>query len=139
MQSIAPFLLFVDKKAPLAEEAVRFYISLFDNSEITHIEYYGADDIEPEGTVKIIKFTLGGVEHRASASTLNHQFDFTPALSFFIECDSERELTTAVAKLADGGQTMMPVDNYGFSQKFGWVQDKYGVNWQLNFCSKHVI
>ena len=134
MKSISTFLLFVGAQAGKAEEAIHFYISLFDDSKIITIQHYGADENEPEGSVKIARFTLGGVEHMASESRLDHQFNFTPAFSFYIECESQKELKTVFEKLADGGKTLMPIDNYGFSRQFGWVEDKYGVSWQLNLA-----
>lgn len=134
MKSISTFLLFVGDQAGKAEEAIHFYTSLFNDSEIISIEHYGADENEPEGSVKVAKFTLGGVQHMVSESTLDHQFNFTPAISLFIECESENELKTVFEKLVAGGKTLMPLDNYGFSSQFGWVQDKYGVSWQLNLA-----
>ena len=132
MRAISTFLLFVGDQAGKAEEAIHFYTSIFDNSTIISIEHYGANENEPEGFVKVAKFTLGGVKYMASESDFKHQFNFTPAISFFIECDCESELKAAFEKLGDGGKALMPVDNYGFSRQFGWVEDKYGVNWQLN-------
>ncbi|MBT5874623.1 MAG: VOC family protein, partial [Candidatus Latescibacteria bacterium] len=57
---------------------------------------------------------------------------FTPAISFFVECESESELDGAFKSLSDAGSVLMPPDNYGFSTKFTWVNDRFGVSWQLN-------
>ena len=65
-------------------------------------------------------------------SAFDHKFNFTPAISLFVECESKEEQEFAYAALIDGGEALMPIDNYGFSKRFGWVQDKYGVSWQLN-------
>ena len=135
MKSIRTSLLFVGDQAGKAEEAIRFYTSLFDNSEIVHIERYGAGESEPEGSVKVARFTLNGVEHMAMDSAFNHQFTFTPSISLFVECAHLEELEATWQALSDGGQVRMPLDNYGFSQKFGWVSDKYGVSWQLNLSA----
>jgi predicted 3-demethylubiquinone-9 3-methyltransferase (glyoxalase superfamily) len=62
-------------------------------------------------------------------------FNFTPAISFFISCESEGEIDELWGKLSDGGEHLMPLDNYPFSKKFGWLNDKYGVSWQLNLAS----
>lgn len=134
MKSISTFLLFVGDQYGKAAEAIGFYTSLFDNSEIVDIEYYGAGEEEPEGTVKLARFTLNGAGHMASESSLAHKFTFTPAVSLFIECESLDEIERVHKSLLDGGMELMPLDNYGFSQKFCWVSDRFGVSWQLNLA-----
>ena len=69
-----------------------------------------------------------------SDSPVKHNFSFTPANSIFVECDTAEELDRAFGILSDGGQVLMPVDNYGFSQRFGWLNDQFGVSWQLNLA-----
>jgi predicted 3-demethylubiquinone-9 3-methyltransferase (glyoxalase superfamily) len=64
---------------------------------------------------------------------MQHNFTFTPAVSIFVQCDSEEETDGLFEKLSAGGAVLMPLDNYGFSKKFGWIADKYGVSWQVNF------
>ena len=59
-------------------------------------------------------------------------FTFTPAISLFVECEDEAELDTAFARLSDGGAALMPPGDYGFSRKFAWLADRFGVSWQLN-------
>ncbi len=135
MKSIKTFLMFVGDQAGKAEEAITFYTSLFDNSRILHIERYGAGESEPAGSVRVARFTLNGVEFMAMDSALNHQFTFTPSVSLFVECAQLEEVESTYQALSDGGQVLMPLDNYGFSEKFGWVSDKYGVSWQLNLRS----
>ena len=98
------------------------------------IERYGAGEHEPEGSVKLARFSINGTEIMATESALDHQFSFTPSMSLFIECDSLNEIESLIKSLADCGSELMPLDNYGFSQKFGWVSDKYGVSWQLNLA-----
>lgn len=116
-----------------AEEAMNFYVSLFEDSAINRIERYAAGEPGGEGTVKRGSFTLAGQPFICIDSPVKHDFTFTPACSIFVECESEPELDGAFERLADGGEVLMPVDNYGFSTRFGWVQDRYGVSWQLNF------
>ena len=111
-----------------------FYTSLVSNSEILSIERYGPGEMGPEGTVKVARFTLNGTALMVSDSPIAHAFTFTPSISLFVECESEAELDAAFGRLLDGGQALMPLDNYGFSRKFGWVQDTYGVSWQLNLA-----
>ncbi|MEM8502460.1 MAG: VOC family protein [Cyanobacteria bacterium P01_D01_bin.1] len=134
MKSIATFLMFVGEQAGKAEEAITFYTSLFRNSKIISIERYGADGNEPEGSVKVAKFTLNGVEHMAIDSHIEHQFTFTPAMSLFVECESMEELEKLHQALSDHGSELMPLDDYGFSKQFSWVSDRYGVSWQLNLA-----
>jgi predicted 3-demethylubiquinone-9 3-methyltransferase (glyoxalase superfamily) len=134
MQKTTTFLMFTGDKCGKAEEAIRFYISLFDNSEIKSITYFKAG--EPggkEGLVKHALFTLSGQEYMASENTFEHGFTFTPSISIFAKCESEEEINTLFNSLSEGGGIMMPLNDYGFSKKFGWLADKYGVSWQLNF------
>ncbi len=63
---------------------------------------------------------------------MKHEFGFTPAISIFVDCESPEELERLYTMLSDGGEVLMPLDNYGFSTKFGWLNDRYGVSWQLN-------
>jgi len=70
----------------------------------------------------------------ASENTMDHQFDFTPAISIFVECENEDEITRFHAELSKNGKEFMPMDNYGFSKKFCWIEDRYGVSWQLNLA-----
>lgn len=133
MQKTTTFLMFVGEQYGKAEEAINFYISLFKESGILHIDYYKAN--EPggkEGTVKHATFTLAGQTYMAIDSGAAHQFNFTPAISIYVNCESEEELETLYKSLSEGGSLLMPLGDYGFSKKFGWVADKYGVNWQLN-------
>lgn len=130
MTKVTPFLMFQDGKA---EEAMNFYTSLIKDSEITSITRYGAN--EPggdEGTVMQATFTLKGQTFMCIDSNIKHQFTFNPSFSVFIDCDTEEELISLYEELLEGGQALMPLDNYGFSRKFGWVNDRFGVSWQIN-------
>jgi predicted 3-demethylubiquinone-9 3-methyltransferase (glyoxalase superfamily) len=125
---IVPLLMFDGK----AEEAMNFYISLFENSAITSIERYGHEGPGAESSVKHAAFTLTGRPFMCIDSPVKHAFSFTPSISLHIDCVSEEEIDTAFARLAEGGASLMPLDRYPFSRKFGWVNDRYGVSWQLN-------
>ncbi len=115
-----------------AEEAINFYISIFDDAEIKMLTRYGPDGPGKEGTVYLAIFTLEGKEYMAIDSAVKHDFAFNPAISLFVECGSEDELDRLFAALSKDGFTHMPLDNYGFSTKFGWCEDRFGVSWQLN-------
>lgn len=132
MTETTPFLMFCGPHGGQAEEAIKFYVSLFKNSQIIAMDRYGANEHEPEGTVRLARFTLAGREYMAIDSAAAHNFTFTPAFSVFVTCESESELETLYEALRAGGEALMPLDNYGFSRKFGWLNDRYGVSWQIN-------
>jgi predicted 3-demethylubiquinone-9 3-methyltransferase (glyoxalase superfamily) len=79
-------------------------------------------------------FTLNGKEFMAIDGAGPHAFTFTPAISLFVECESVEEIERAYRSLSDGGMALMELGDYGFSKRFGWVQDKFGVSWQLNLA-----
>lgn len=128
MQKIQTFLMFEGN----AEEAMNFYVSLFDDSEVLSIARYGPEGPGKEGSVVQASFTLNGISYMCIDSHVKHEFSFTPAISIYVQCESEEEIERLYGKLTDGGGTLMPLGNYGFSRKFGWVSDRYGVTWQLN-------
>ena len=126
--SITPFLMFTGS----AEEAMGLYVSVFPDSKVDNVVLYGPEEEAREGTVMRADFTLAGQSVICIDSPAVHDFTFTPSFSFFVECETEDELDAAYGTLSDGGEVMMPPDNYGFSQKFCWVSDRFGVSWQLN-------
>jgi predicted 3-demethylubiquinone-9 3-methyltransferase (glyoxalase superfamily) len=126
---IRPFLMFEGK----AEEAMNFYVSLFPGSEITELARYGPDEAGAEASVKLAAFTIGGENVLCTDSFVHHGFTFTPAISFFVSCESDEEVRPLAAALSEGGSVFMPVGEYGFSRLFAWVSDRFGVSWQLNF------
>ena len=115
-----------------ADEAMQFYVSLFRNSEVRKVVRYGPNEPGAKGSIKRADFHLAGQNVICIDSPIKHDFTFTPSFSLFVECETEEELDTVFAQLSDGGEVMMPPDNYGFSRKFCWVADRYGVSWQLN-------
>ena len=132
MQKLTTFLMFVGDQCGKAEEAMNLYVSLFENSRILDIERYGADEEEREGTVKQAKFSLAVQAFIAMDSGAQHAFTFTPAISIVVNYDRERELDEMYTSLSDEGMVLMPLQAYPFSSKFAWIQDRYGVSWQLN-------
>ena len=135
MKSIKTALMFVGDQAGRAEDAIKLYTSLFANSKIIDIQRYEAGENEPEGSVKIARFSVNGTELMAMDSHLDHKFSFTPGISLYVECDSESEIEKVFRGLVEEGTELMPLNNYGFSQKFGWINDRYGVSWQLNLSN----
>ncbi len=116
----------------VAEEAMNFYVSLFRGSEIIAVERYGPGEHGAEGTVKVATFMICGREFMCIDSPIKHEFTFTPSISLFVECESDAEIEDVFSRLSAGGKVLMPLDNYGFSTKFGWVKDRFGPSWQLN-------
>ncbi|VVB70107.1 3-demethylubiquinone-9 3-methyltransferase [uncultured archaeon] len=129
MQKITPFLWFDDK----AEEAVKLYTSIFKNSKILNTARYDENSSNasgrPAGSVMTIAFELNGQTFNA----LNGGpiFKFTPAVSYFVYCDSEAQVNELWNKLLEGGSVLMEFTKYPFAEKYGWLNDKYGVSWQL--------
>jgi predicted 3-demethylubiquinone-9 3-methyltransferase (glyoxalase superfamily) len=127
-QKITTFLMFEGN----AEEAMTFYTSLFDDAEISSITRYGADGPGKDGSVQQATFTLAGQVFMCIDSPAHHDFTFTPAVSLFVQCANEAEIGRLYAALAEQGTELMPLGSYGFSAKFGWINDRFGVSWQLN-------
>lgn len=129
-KKLTPFLMYEGR----AEEAMKFYVATIKNSRIDAIDRYGPEGPGPEGSVRVATMTLAGQPVMCIDSPGKHAFTFTPATSFFVECEGVEELDALFAALSEGGSIMMPPDNYGFSKKFTWVADRYGVSWQLNWA-----
>ncbi|MEX2593836.1 MAG: VOC family protein [Anditalea sp.] len=122
-----------------AEEAVNFYTSIFKNAKIGEISRYGEAGHEahgrPAGSVMTIEFQLEG--QTFTALNGGPHFKFTPAVSFFIICDTEEALDKLWEKLSEGGKTLMPLQKYPFSEKYGWTADKYGLTWQVTITGNN--
>lgn len=121
-QKITPFLWFDGK----AEEAMNFYTSIFKNSSILNTMP------GPDGKVMTGTFQLNGYE--MMALNAGPMFSFSPAVSFFVTCENEREIDNLWAKLSSDGSVLMELNKYPFSEKYGWLQDQYGVSWQLSIA-----
>jgi predicted 3-demethylubiquinone-9 3-methyltransferase (glyoxalase superfamily) len=129
-QTIRPFLMFEGR----AEPAMRLYTSLFDDGEVLELARRPSADPEKPGLVLRAAFRVGGQTILCSDSDIHHGFTFTPSSSLFVDCGSEAEIDRLAGRLAEGGQVLMPLDNYGFSRRFAWVNDRFGVSWQLNLA-----
>jgi predicted 3-demethylubiquinone-9 3-methyltransferase (glyoxalase superfamily) len=130
-RSVTPFLMFQDGRA---KAAMDLYASLFRGGRIVTCELYVAGEAGTEGQVKHGEFEVGGQRVRCIDSALRHAFDFTPASSLFVDCESEAEFDALAAGLSDGGAELMAPGDYGFSRKFAWVNDRFGVSWQLTLA-----
>jgi predicted 3-demethylubiquinone-9 3-methyltransferase (glyoxalase superfamily) len=126
---IATFLTFQDNNA---ENAMNFYVELFDNSKVIKVQRWGKGGPGTKGKIMHATFDLNGNLFMCSDSPPVHDWDFSPAVSNYIDCKNEREQERLFSKLSENGNVTMPLNNYGFSQKFGWVIDQFGISWQLN-------
>ena len=115
MQKITPFLWFDGK----AEEAANLYVSIFKNSRIVSVRRYGEAGPGPKGTVMMVTFEIEG--QAFTALNGGPQFTFTPAISFFVNCETQQEVDELWEKLSEGGKPL----------QCGWLNDKYGVSWQI--------
>ena len=115
MQKITPFLWFDGN----AEEAANYYISIFKNSKMGKISRYGEAGPGPKGSAMSVTFQIEGQEFFALNG--GPQFKFTPAISFFVNCETQKEVDDLWEKLSAGGRT----------DRCGWLQDKFGVSWQI--------
>ncbi len=118
----APFLMFQGR----CEEAMTFYATTLPGCRIALLEK------KPDGTVAMARLAVGGLEVMANDSPPVHAFDFTPSASIFLTVDGADDVDRLAGALGEGGKTLMPPDGYGFSQRFAWVQDRFGVSWQIN-------
>ena len=114
----------------VAEEAMNYYVSLFPNSIVLDAQWYEEGD--SKGKLYAGYFTLAGREFICIDTPIKHDFGITPAISIFVDCDSASEQEALLESLSTGGEVFMPLDDYGFSRRFAWVQDRFGVSWQLN-------
>lgn len=122
-RTIVPSLMFVGERCGQAEEAIDFYTSVFEDSAVGDIAHYGPDqEPDEEGTIKSADFTLCGQRFAAMDSAQEHDFDFTEAISFIVDCADQTEVDYYWEELtADGGE----------EGQCAWLTDKYGVSWQI--------
>src|SRR5437763_10290946 len=115
MQKITPFLWFDGK----AEESMNFYVSIFKNSRVLSVSRYGDAGPGAKGTVMSATFELNGQQFYALNG--GPQFNFTPAISFFVNCETQQAVDELWERLSAGGR----------KDRCGWLQDKYGLSWQI--------
>jgi predicted 3-demethylubiquinone-9 3-methyltransferase (glyoxalase superfamily) len=122
MRKITPHLWF-DKEA---KQAAQLYTSLIPNSKITKVNTLHNT---PSGDCDIVSFQLAG--HPFMAISAGPMFKFSPSVSFHIKCKTKDEVHTIFGKLSEGGKVLMPLGSYPFSERYGWLEDKYGLSWQV--------
>jgi predicted 3-demethylubiquinone-9 3-methyltransferase (glyoxalase superfamily) len=137
-QKITPFLWFDSQ----GEEAANFYVSIFQKSRVGNITRYTKDGFDvhhmPAGSVMTTEFEIEGI--RFVALNGGPSFKFNPSISFLVACNQKEEVDTLWSKLSQGGgPTIMELGSYPMSERYGWLQDKYGLSWQIMFVKDRVI
>ncbi len=128
MQKITPHFWF-DKEA---KEAAEFYTSIFPDSKVTSVSKIKDT---PSGDCDIVSFTLCGQQFESISA--GPVFKLNPSISFLVACDTKEDVDKLWNKLSKGGKALMELGEYPFSARYGWLQDKYGVSWQIMFTDKH--
>jgi predicted 3-demethylubiquinone-9 3-methyltransferase (glyoxalase superfamily) len=133
-QKVSPMLWFDNQ----AEEAAKFYTSLFPNSKTGRSARYGKEGFElhrqPEGALMSIEFLLDG--QKFTALNGGPVFEINPSISFFATYERESEVDRIWQKLSEGGSVLMELQKYPWSEKYGWVRDRFGVSWQISLGSR---
>jgi predicted 3-demethylubiquinone-9 3-methyltransferase (glyoxalase superfamily) len=118
-----------------AEEAAKFYTSVFPDSKVGDIVRYGKEGFEihqrPEGSVMSVEFELAGENFVAING--GPLFTFNPSISFFVVCETMEESDRTWNELLKNGSVLMPYQKYDWSEKYGWLTDRYGLSWQISF------
>lgn len=126
---IAPLLMFEGD----AEKAMQLYVSIFPDSMVDEVTKYGEGETGQAGSIKHASFRVAGTRLMCIDSPADHPFDFSPSVSLYVDCDSQQQIESIFEKLSQEGKVLMPLADYEFSNQFGWVTDRFGVSWQLNF------
>ena len=112
-----------------AKQALDLYKFVFPSFDLISIQNHAEPHDE---LIMVATFSVEGQEVMISDSPISHEWEITPGISFFVELSSEKDLENYANSLSKNGKVMMPAGNYGFSKMFTWVEDEFGVNWQLN-------
>ena len=123
MTVATPFLMFEGA----CEAALTLYVGLIPDSRILSLERHANG-----AGVQMARASIAGLEIMANDSPISHAFTFTPSTSLFVTCEDKAAFERISAGLAEGGQFLMPPGDYGFSRRFAWMNDRFGVSWQVN-------
>lgn len=135
MRRMLPFLTLQPTRGQLAAEAIALYTSLFEEGREISREPWPAGAGAPEGAVQLAEIeVVAGQRLRLSDTPIQHEWDLTPGISLWVDCADAAEQDRVFDALVEGGMALMPLDDYGFG-RFGWVQDRFGVTWQLGVAS----
>jgi predicted 3-demethylubiquinone-9 3-methyltransferase (glyoxalase superfamily) len=127
MSKVSTFVMFQGQ----AQQAIDLYSELFAGFKVQQVQHY---DDSNDGPLRIRQAFIDFDRQNLvfTDSPISHDFGFTPAVSLFINFATDAELERVFARLAEGGEVLMPIDDYGFSARFGWLNDRFGLSWQLN-------
>ncbi len=128
MQTIWSFLMFTGK----AEAAMNFYISIFKGASISAIKRYGPNEAGKEGSIYQARFYIDGQEFMCIDAPGAHDINFNAAISFYKQCTTTAEVDRIFTALSQEGKIFMPLAKYPFSEWYGWVEDKFGISWQIS-------
>lgn len=124
MKSATTFLMFQGQ----ANEAIQQYKEWFKDLTVESLTY-----MENSQQVAMAVLNLKELKVMVNDSVIKHNFTFTPATSIFVECETLEEIDNLSAEVLVDGQALMPLGHYGFSEKFAWIQDRFGVSWQFTY------
>lgn len=127
---LGAFLMFDDGRAA---DAMAFTVSLFPDGKVESLRRWSPGEAGPEGAIMHAAFGIAGQRLMCIDSPAKHAFGFTPSVSLFVECDGAVEVDRLFAALSPGGGAPMPLDAYPFAERFAWLNDRFGVSWQLRF------
>ena len=127
MSRATPFLMFQGQ----AQAAIDLYTATLPDTRVLEMKRHPKPTANG-GTVMLARVAICGSDFLFSDSPPVHAFTFTPSTSIFVDCDSPEQLRQLFDALSDGGGVLMPLADYGFSRRFGWLADRFGVSWQLN-------
>ena len=127
MTQIRPFLMF---QGAVAAQAIELYLTAFPDGKVLSSK----PRREESKGIMLAELDLAGQRVLVSDSAVDHAFDFTPSSSLFVDVETREELERLVDVLGKDGATLMPLGDYGFSTAFAWVNDRFGVSWQLNLA-----
>ncbi|SDK36123.1 VOC family protein [Lacicoccus qingdaonensis] len=129
MKSLLPFLTFNGN----AMEALNYYKEVFYDLDVEYLQEYGPETPELTGKIMQAVISLNGQQIMLNDSSLPEEFNFTPSMSFYIECRDLNEIELYYRKLKRNAAILVPLDEYGPGRHFAHVQDRFGLSWQLNF------
>jgi predicted 3-demethylubiquinone-9 3-methyltransferase (glyoxalase superfamily) len=129
MSKVSTFVMFQGNAH--AQQAIDLYSELFAGFKVQQVQHY---EDSQDGPLRIRQAFIDFERQRLifTDSPISHDFSFTPAISLFVNLANEAELERVFTRLAEGGKVLMPIDDYGFSARFGWLNDRFGLSWQLN-------
>lgn len=130
VSKVQPFLMFQGE----AQAALDLYMAQFRDARLEVVTRHGPGGPHVEGNIERATLTIAGQTIMVFDSPPVHPFTFTPAISLFVDCDSAEELDRLAAGLGEGGKVFMEAADYGFSRRFTWIGDQFGVSWQLNLA-----